>query len=114
MVLADQTKEINEKKRLDELMNRYKSLFKNNSSIMLLIDYQNGAIVDVNDAALDFYGYDYKDMIQKNISEIVQLKEKEFHKELTNTKEKRRKYFNVIHHEKWLYHLELSDVHLTE
>ena len=36
---------------------RYRQMFENNRAVKLLIDPQNGAIVDANMAACDYYGY---------------------------------------------------------
>ncbi len=42
---------------LEERERHYRSLFTNAKAIMLLLDPANGAIVDANSAAIDFYGY---------------------------------------------------------
>ncbi|MGF7119388.1 PAS domain S-box protein [Methanobacterium oryzae] len=54
----------------------YNSLFKNNHAIMLLIDPENGMIVDANYAAISFYGYSKEELIQRNIKDINILNEK--------------------------------------
>ena len=47
---------------------RYKSLFKNNHSIMLLIDYKNADIVDANPAALSYYSWSHDEITRKKIT----------------------------------------------
>ena len=53
----------------------YNSLFKNNHAIMLLINPENGKIVDANYAAISFYGYSEEELIQMNIKDINILNE---------------------------------------
>jgi len=47
-------------KDLRESEEQYKSLFKNNHSIMLLIDPETANVVDANPAAVSFYGWSYE------------------------------------------------------
>ncbi|THB77806.1 MAG: PAS domain S-box protein [Desulfobulbaceae bacterium] len=55
---------IREKKRLDEM-------FRYHSAVMLIIDQaKSGAIIDANQAALEFYGYEYEEITSMLISEI--------------------------------------------
>ncbi len=53
----------------------YNSLFKNNHAIILLINPENGKIVDANYAAISFYGYSEEELIQMNINDINTLNE---------------------------------------
>jgi PAS domain S-box-containing protein len=55
---------------LIESEERYRSIFENNHTIMLLIDPSNGDIVDANPAACTYYGYIREDLKRKRISEI--------------------------------------------
>lgn len=58
------------KEKLQESEARYRSLFKNNYTVMLLIDPETGQIMDANKAAVRFYGYAYKEILTLNISTI--------------------------------------------
>lgn len=49
---------------------RYRSLFENNKMVMLLIDPENGDIIDANFSAVKFYGWSYEELTNKNIAEI--------------------------------------------
>jgi len=49
---------------------RYKSLFQNNHSMMMIIRPETGEIIDVNPAACQFYGWSHTELCHKNISEI--------------------------------------------
>jgi diguanylate cyclase (GGDEF)-like protein/PAS domain S-box-containing protein len=48
----------------------YQGLFEKNPAIKLLIDPQNGRIVDANPAACDFYGYPLETLLTKTIRDI--------------------------------------------
>ncbi|MBW2573632.1 MAG: PAS domain S-box protein [Deltaproteobacteria bacterium] len=61
---------------LRESEERYRSFFKNNHSIMLLIDPENADIVDANPAAISYYGWSHEDITGKKITDIVYLMEK--------------------------------------
>jgi PAS domain S-box-containing protein len=52
---------------------RYKLLFHNYHTVMLLIDPLNGDIVDANPAACKFYGYTLEEIKAKKITEINTL-----------------------------------------
>ncbi|XMB85275.1 PAS domain S-box protein [Mycoplasmatota bacterium WC44] len=69
--LIDITDHIRKENTLKEYNERYKSLFKDSKSIMLLVNPKSGEIVDANDEAVDFYGYSKDELLNKNISEIT-------------------------------------------
>lgn len=73
---------------------RYKSLFKNNHSTMLLVDAESADIVDANPAAVSYYGWSLEELIQKKITEINTLSDEKLFKEMALAKkEKRRRFF---------------------
>ncbi|MEJ2166473.1 MAG: PAS domain S-box protein [Desulfobacterales bacterium] len=81
-------------KTLRESEERYRSLFKNNHSIMLLIDPENGDIVDANPAAIAFYGWSYSELTGKKITDINTLTTDQVFQEMEQAKkEKRRQFF---------------------
>jgi PAS domain S-box-containing protein len=51
----------------------YRNQFTGNSSVMLLIDPTDGAIIDANTAALSFYGYTREQLLIMNITDINTL-----------------------------------------
>jgi PAS domain S-box-containing protein len=72
--------DISNQKRLLEEMNilkdRFENMFRTHSSIMLLVNPQNGDIVDANDSAIEFYGYsleEFKDMYISDINVLSKL-----------------------------------------
>ncbi len=75
----------------------YESLFKHTHCIMLMIDPDNGRILDANPAALSFYGYSEKEMQSMKISDINILSEKDIRKEIRNARFNHRNHFNFRH-----------------
>jgi PAS domain S-box-containing protein len=67
-------KDITERKLLEQELEqsekRYKSIFENSHTVMLLIDPDNGNIISANPAAIDFYGYSKEVLESMKISEI--------------------------------------------
>ncbi|MFA0889569.1 MAG: PAS domain S-box protein [Synergistales bacterium] len=60
-------------RELAESESRFKSLFEMNHSIVLLVDPENGRIMDANEAASRFYGYSIDSLCAMNISGINTL-----------------------------------------
>ncbi|MFY7651949.1 MAG: PAS domain S-box protein [Chitinophagaceae bacterium] len=55
---------------LIESEERFKNIFLDNASPMYLIDPNTGRFLDINDAALKYYGYTRNEMMALNITEI--------------------------------------------
>ena len=70
---------------LRESEERYKSIFANSMSIMLLINPATAEIIDVNQAACNFYGWSHAEMIKMNITDINILPYEQTIKNLNNT-----------------------------
>jgi PAS domain S-box-containing protein len=58
---------------LRESEGRYRSLFENNHAAMLIVDPDQGAIVDANPAACRFYGWTREQLQQMRINQINRL-----------------------------------------
>lgn len=82
---------------LRESESRYRSLFQDNYTIMLLIDPNTAFIVDANPAACEFYGYSREEFCNLKISEINVLSEKEIFQEMELAKKEKRNHFHFIH-----------------
>jgi len=94
-------REIADRKKTEEALSlseeRYRSLFKNNHSVMLLIDPENGDLVDANPAAVSFYGWTYEELISKKITNINMFTEKKVFQEIEKAKKEQRKHFYFQH-----------------
>lgn len=93
--------DISERKRVEtasqESELRYRSLFENNKVVMLLIDPEDGAIVDANHAAVGFYGWSREALKGKKISEINTLSPAEVQLEMERAKNEERTHFIFRH-----------------
>ncbi len=69
-IKEDITKKREAEEKLIESENRFKSLFYENKSIMLIFDPVNGNILEANQAACDFYGYTNTEIIKKSVFEF--------------------------------------------
>lgn len=83
--------------QLQESESRYRSLFQDNHSVMLLIDPASAAIVDANPAACSFYGYSAYLLTRKKITEINMLSEAEIFSEMERARRQQRQFFNFRH-----------------
>ena len=75
----------------------YRTLFENNSSVMVLIDPETYAIFDANQSACSYYGYSKEDLIGMRITDINVLSEKELCEEMERAKSEKKKCFNFSH-----------------
>ncbi|AGK96187.1 diguanylate cyclase domain-containing protein [Clostridium pasteurianum] len=60
---------------LKESEEKFKIMFYKHTSIMCLFDPETLRILDVNDAAIKFYGYSYEQLKNMKITEVSKLKE---------------------------------------
>lgn len=65
-----------------ESESRYRSMFENNYAVMILVDPENGSVVDVNPAASEYYGISRENFARKKISEITLADENRHEQEL--------------------------------
>lgn len=87
-------KENFELKHSDEL---YKGLFESNTLIVLIINSENGNILNANQSACSFYGYSKKKLMSMNISEINTLVEEELKILIQDAINLKNHVFNFIH-----------------
>lgn len=90
------------KAQIENLKNRtsdvdYEILFRNNSSVMLIVDPETGEIIDANNKALEFYGFTHHEITNQNIKNINTATEAEINQELKNAKQNKRNYFLFKH-----------------
>lgn len=55
---------------LDESEERFRTLFEQNRSVMLLVDPISVQIIDANKAAEEFYGWSHEELLNKSLKEI--------------------------------------------
>lgn len=81
-------------KKREEL---FHSLFDKSLAIKLLIDPDNGAVIDANEAALQFYGYSKEEFQKLNISGINTLSADEIAQRMAEAMAEKRNYFVFKH-----------------
>ncbi len=85
------------RKDLLESERRYRNLFDNSHSIMLVIDPETAAIVDANPAARAFYGYTLEGMKARKITDINTLTPDQVFREMERARREERNYFLFRH-----------------
>ena len=90
-----------EHKRREEALResevRYRQMFENNRAVKLLIDPENGEIVDANMAACDFYGYTRDELLAMRIWDINVRGQEDVRREMTLARDQQRNYFLFRH-----------------
>lgn len=76
---------------------RFRHLFENNGSIMMVIDPESGKIVSANQAAANYYGYPLEQLAGMPTSQINALTAEEISQEQECAMIERRNYFNFHH-----------------
>ena len=80
-LVAERTRALRESER------SYRQQFEGNSSVMLLLDPCDGAILDANAAALRFYGYPRERFLAMHVAELSPLTEAEVKQALVTVRE---------------------------
>jgi diguanylate cyclase (GGDEF)-like protein/PAS domain S-box-containing protein len=99
--VAQQVASAIEHKRREEALRdselRYRQMFENNRAVKLLLDPENGAIVDANMAACDYYGYTRDELLAMRIWDINVRGEAQVRAELTRAAAAGKTYFQFRH-----------------
>ncbi|MDZ7793230.1 MAG: PAS domain S-box protein [Spirochaetia bacterium] len=82
---------------VQEREKRYKSIFYNSHSPMMLIEPATGNIVDVNPSASEFYGWPRVVLSNMKVQDINQLSHEEVLKEMERAREEERNVFYFKH-----------------
>jgi len=82
---------------LRESEKRYRHLFENSHSVMLVIDPESAEIVDANPAATSYYGWNLEELTSKNITDINVLDQDQVFQEMEKAKQEKRKHFLFKH-----------------
>lgn len=94
-------RDISDRKRIEYSLKqseeKYRSMFHENQSVLLLIDPDTQNIVDANKAAVDFYGYPYEVITNMKVSQINTMSKDEVEYELEQCALKNKNHFNFKH-----------------
>jgi PAS domain S-box-containing protein len=81
----------------DETDQRFRLIFEHHDAVMLLVDPESGAIVDVNKAAAQFYGYSRTQLCAMHITDINTLAPEQVAAERQRAKREKRNLFFFPH-----------------
>jgi PAS domain S-box-containing protein len=70
-------KKIEKQKEIEKEHKIFQNMFKSHEAVMMLIKPDTGEILDANDSACKFYGYDHNEFLNMNISTINTLSKEE-------------------------------------
>ncbi|EKE17052.1 MAG: hypothetical protein ACD_10C00645G0001, partial [uncultured bacterium] len=76
---------------------RYRALFNNSHTPIMIIDPQNGGIVDANPAASIFYGWDHETLLGMNMGQINTLSRDELQQKMAETMQAEANHFELRH-----------------
>ncbi|MDZ7748987.1 MAG: PAS domain S-box protein [Halofilum sp. (in: g-proteobacteria)] len=96
-VMIDITAEKEAQERLATSEARYRQLFSGNRAVLLLVDPDDGRVVDANEAACRYYGYAHEDLCARNIADINTLPRDEIVREMARAANEERDYFRFRH-----------------
>ncbi len=85
------------KQKLRESEAQFRSMFEQNSAVMLLIDPETGSIVNANTASSAFYGYTVAELTSMKITDINMLPEEQIRKEMQSAALGEKKTFVFSH-----------------
>ena len=75
----------------------FRNLFQNHTAIKLIIDPDTGRLVDVNDAAVAFYGWSREEMLRMRVQDLNTLPEEEIRKRMDDVRNRRKAHFEAQH-----------------
>ncbi|PKM63768.1 MAG: hypothetical protein CVU96_06215 [Firmicutes bacterium HGW-Firmicutes-20] len=82
---------------INDAQQMYSSLFNNQHTVMLVIDPQDGQIVDANPAAMNFYGWTKDELLNKKMSEINTLNSEQIKIEMEKARQSNKSRFKFKH-----------------
>jgi PAS domain S-box-containing protein len=96
-ILLEVTERETAEQALRESENRYRQMFQKNWAVKLLIDPDSSAILDANQAASEFYGYELDSLKQMKMTDINVLSAEEIFQEMSEACAERKNCFQFRH-----------------
>ncbi len=92
---------ISEIRRLEDTIKEkdyiYRKLFEENNNVMYLFDPNTNYIIDANNAALDYYGYDLETLKTMKINDLTISSEDAIHKYIKSILAYKQNFFSLKH-----------------
>lgn len=96
-ILAEITERKQGEQRLRESEERFRQMFEKSLAVMLLIDPDSGDIVEANDAACRFYGYEAGQLKAMNMSAVNRLARSEIQAKTAEVFAEKQNFFHFRH-----------------
>lgn len=84
-------------KELEASEERYRQIFNNRHTVMLIVDPQTGAIIDANPAAEVYYGYSHEILCRMKVTDLNTLSPEEVRQEMAHAKSFQKNAFQFRH-----------------
>ena len=115
----EKSREIEIRKRAEQQIKeseeKFRNLFDNHAAVKLIIDPDNGKIVEANKAAAEFYGYSKTALEEMTISEINIFPVSTTKTEIKKAREQNKSHFNFKHRkaDRSIVDVEVFSSHIT-
>ncbi|MDD2902065.1 MAG: PAS domain S-box protein, partial [Syntrophales bacterium] len=76
---------------------RYRTIFQNHHTVMLLVDPETGSIMDANPAACAFYGFSKEELLAQKTTDLNTLPADQVFQAMQRAKMEKRKHFQFQH-----------------
>ncbi len=93
----DITERRKSEKAVRESETKFRNLFYNHAAVKMIIDPENGNIVEANKAAASFYGWPVETLKNMNIGQINVLPEEDFEREVKRVLSSKKFHFEFRH-----------------
>ncbi|MDG5767924.1 PAS domain S-box protein [Balneolales bacterium ANBcel1] len=97
----DEAAERSSRKRAQEALKeseeKFRNMFQHHSAVKLIIDPEDGTIIEANDAASRFYGYAPDELVGMNMSQINTLSVKAIKMEMERARKRKKIHFHFRH-----------------
>ncbi len=94
-------KDVSERKEAETIVRenelKYKSIFIKNTAVILIYDTDTGDIIDANQSAIEYYGFDRDNLMDMNIRDINIMSPQDIENEKYKAKEEKRTFINLKH-----------------
>lgn len=83
--------------QLEKEQRRLNQMFQSHSAVMLIVNPENGRIMQANEASVSFYGYSLEELTSMNISDLNLMSYEEMRSTLKCAKDSVKNYFEYRH-----------------